>query len=203
VVRNPCDRLIGEIDHARWILAHGFTPGHRQGRPLAWQRRSIRLLRVNHAGEVAAQALYRAQALAARADPPLARQLVRAGEEERRHLLWCENRLAALGGRPSRLNPAWYGLAFLSGLLAGTLGRGISLGYIAETEAQVESHLTDHLRQLPAEDGDSRRILDRMREEEAAHGAWALKAGGRTLPQPVRRLMHWTSRALVYGSYLF
>jgi ubiquinone biosynthesis monooxygenase Coq7 len=158
---------------------------------------------VNHAGEVAAQALYRAQALTACDDPELSQRLLQAGEEEHRHLVWCERRLAELGGHPSDLDPLWYSLAFLSGLLAGSLGRTTSLGYIVETEAQVESHLTDHLGRLPPEDEATRRILDRMREEEVAHGAWARAAGGGALPTPVRRLMHWTSRALVYGSYLF
>ena len=199
--RNLGDRLIGEIDHARWVLTQGASP--HPGPAPAWRRHSIRLLRVNHAGEVAAQALYRAQALTAREDPALSRQLVQAGEEEHRHLVWCERRLAELGGHPSSLNPLWYGLAFLSGLLAGSLGRKTSLGYIVETEAQVESHLTDHLGRLPPEDEETRRILDRMREEEVAHGAWARAAGGGVLPASVRRLMHWTSRALVYGSYLF
>ncbi len=198
--RNPGDRLIGEIDHARWVLAQRFSPSRSPGP--AWRRHSIRLLRVNHAGEVAAQALYRAQSLTTCHDPELTRQLVQAGEEEHRHLIWCGKRLAKLGGRPSRLNPLWYGLAFLSGILAGVQGRSTSLGYIAETEAQVESHLTDHLGRLPPEDEDTRRILDRMRDEEAAHGAWARAAGGGVLPTPVQRLMHWTSRALVYGSYL-
>ncbi len=164
-------------------------------------RRSSRLLRVDHAGEVAAQALYRGQALAASDDPELADALLHAAWEEKQHLLWCERRLGELGGRVSRFNPIWYAGAFLSGLLAGRLGRAASLGYLAETEQQVEAHLEDHLARLPREDHASRAILEKMKAEEAGHRKKALEGGGKPLPRTVRALMHGASRALVYGSY--
>ncbi len=204
-LRSLGERFLIESDHALRTLRPAAGPSERDpdDRILnpASVRRSRSYLRVDHAGEVAAQALYRGQAFAASADPELAQVLLHAASEEERHLLWCESRLQALGGRVSRLNPLWYAGAFLSGLLAGRLGRAASLGYLAETERQVEAHLDRHLARLPREDILTRAILEKMKAEEAGHRQKALTEGGRTLPRMVRGLMHGASRALVYGSY--
>jgi ubiquinone biosynthesis monooxygenase Coq7 len=200
------ERLLIECDHALRTLRppSDSTRVRQTGDPdldLSSARQSRKLLRVDHAGEVAAQALYRGQALAASGDAGLATSLLEAAEEERRHLTWCAQRLSELGGRTSRFNPIWYVGAFLSGVLAGRLGRAASLGYLAETEHQVEAHLDDHLARLPEADLVSRAILEKMKAEEAGHRQWALTGGGKPLPRPVRALMHGASRALVYGSY--
>lgn len=152
------------------------------------RRRSIQLMRVNHAGEIAAQALYSGQALLARSERTCA-QLLQAAREERDHLIWCGERLAELGGRSSLLDPLWYACSFGLGLLAGGAGDRVSLGFVAETERQVEAHLDDHLRRLPGRDLKSRAILERMAQDEAHHGTTARLSGGADLPQPVRALM--------------
>jgi ubiquinone biosynthesis monooxygenase Coq7 len=146
---------------------------------------SITLMRVDHVGEVCAQALYQAQALAT-ASPDLKRHFHTAAAEEQQHLNWTAMRLKELGGRPSYLNPLWYGGAFALGLLAGRLGDAMSLGFVTETERQVEAHLNEHLERLPAPDQRSRAILTRMREDENRHGADAEAAGGQPVPAPLR-----------------
>jgi 3-demethoxyubiquinol 3-hydroxylase len=154
----------------------------------AERRASAALLRVNHAGELAAQGLYNGQALLARADETRA-QLRAAAREENDHLAWCAARLDELGGRPSVLAPFWYAGSFCIGLLAASFGDEQSLGFVVETERQVEAHLDDHLRRLPAADRKSRAILERMAADESHHGTMASLAGGAQLPQPVRRCM--------------
>jgi ubiquinone biosynthesis monooxygenase Coq7 len=149
------------------------------------KRLSGALMRVNHVGEVCAQALYQAQALAT-SNPELKAQMAQAAREEIDHLAWTEQRLAELGDRPSLLNPLWYGGAFLIGLAAGRLGDRVSLGFVVETERQVEHHLETHLERLPAGDLASRAIVDQMRTDEARHAAAAQHAGGVELPAPVR-----------------
>ncbi len=161
---------------------------------------SCRLMRVNHAGEVAAQALYRGEALTAR-DPALTDTMLEAAGEEMNHLAWCELRLEELKGRTSLLNPLWYVGSFAIGALAGTLGRSASLGFITETEKQVESHLRDHMERLPAADQRSRAILERMRHDEMKHGAAAASLGGKELPFALRTAMRLASRSLTRGSY--
>ena len=168
--------------------------------PAAAQRESGRLMRVNHAGEVAAQALYRGQALTAR-DPQIAPALSRAAEEETDHLAWCEERLKELGGRTSALNPLWYAGSFLIGALAGLSGDGISLGFIAETERQVESHLRSHLDRLPAADTKSRAIVEQMTHDEMRHGAQAASLGGEDLPWWVKGAMHLTGRLMTRSAH--
>ncbi len=158
------------------------------------------LMRVNHAGEVAAQALYHGQALVAR-EPEVRDFLLAAAREEGDHLIWCAERLAALHSRPSLLNPLWYGGAVAIGALAGLLGDRISLGFIAETERQVEGHLDEHLAQLPPEDGASRAILEQMKADEVRHGAHALERGGESLPGPVATLMRFTSKLMTRSAY--
>ena len=157
-------------------------------------------MRVNHAGEVAAQALYHGQALVAR-DPALREFLLHAAREEGDHLAWCEHRLAALGARPSLLGPLWYAGSFGIGLLAGLGGDSLSLGFIAETERQVEGHLTEHLERLPPADAASRAVLEQMRSDEARHGHDAQARGGTELPAPLPRLMRAVSRIMSRTAY--
>jgi ubiquinone biosynthesis monooxygenase Coq7 len=202
------DRLLGEIDKAIKVLA---APAH-AARELpvaahgelvlekAEQQESIRLMRVNHAGEVAAQALYQGQALTAR-DAVVTNALRESAVEETDHLAWCEQRLGELGGRTSLLNPLWYAGSFAIGALAGALGDRTSLGFIIETEKQVESHLGRHLQRLPAADSRSRKILEQMQRDEIEHGDKAAALGGKTLPGPVRLAMRLTSRLMTRGAY--
>ena len=154
----------------------------------AERRTSAALLRVNHAGELAAQGLYSGQALLARASATR-EQLRAAAREESDHLAWCAARLDELGGHASVLSPLWYAGSFCIGLLAASVGDQQSLGFVAETERQVEAHLDDHLRRLPANDHKSRAILQRMAADESHHGTMASLAGGTDPPLPVRRLM--------------
>ena len=146
------------------------------------------LMRVNHVGEVCAQALYAAQALSTR-DLALRQHFVAASREEGDHLAWTRQRLDELGARPSLLNPLWYAGAFGLGLLAGRLGDRLSLGFVVETERQVEAHLATHLEKLPQGDHESRAIVAQMRDDEARHAAEADNAGAASLPLPVRSLM--------------
>jgi len=159
------------------------------------KRLSGALMRVNHVGEVCAQALYQAQALAT-ANPHLKAQMARAAREEVDHLAWTEERLAQLGDRPSLLNPLWYGGAFLIGLAAGRLGDRVSLGFVVETERQVERHLESHLERLPAADLASRAIVAQMRVDEAEHAVAAQQAGGVQLPTSVRGAMRLAAKAM-------
>lgn len=151
---------------------------------------SAALMRVNHVGEVCAQALYSAQRLATR-DPALQESFHHASREETDHLAWTQQRLRDLNARPSLLNPLWYAGAFSIGWVAGRIGDSVSLGFVVETEAQVEQHLASHLDKLPAADLASRAIVQQMKEDEARHGAQAQQAGAATLPSPVR----WAMRA--------
>lgn len=158
------------------------------------------LMRVNHVGEICAQALYTAQALAARgaggAGATLAEQLEAAGREETDHLAWTQRRLDELGARPSLLNPLWYAGAFGLGLLAGRMGRGVSLGFVVETERQVEAHLASHMERLPANDHASRAIVSQMKADEARHAREAAHAGAVELPGPVKGLMTLAARVM-------
>lgn len=190
------DRLIATLDEG--LRALGATPAAAEPSPAAAiaeadltpdeRRQAAALMRVNHAGEIAAQALYNGQALVARS-APARRLLEAAAREERDHLAWCAQRIDELGGRPSLLAPAWYAGSFCIGVLAGLGNDATSLGFVDETERQVEAHLRDHLGRLPANDGKSAAILARMAADEARHGASARLAGGADLPRPVRRSM--------------
>jgi 3-demethoxyubiquinol 3-hydroxylase len=164
------------------------------------KRESAALMRVNHAGEVAAQALYHAQALFAR-DPQVREFLLHAAREETDHLAWCETRLKELGARPSVLNPLWYAGSFGIGALAALLGDRASLGFVAETERQVEGHLKSHLDRLPKDDQRSRAIVEAMCHDEIGHGQQAQSAGAASLPAPVRELMRRTARIMTHTSY--
>lgn len=164
------------------------------------RRRSAALMRVNHAGEIAAQALYHGQALASRSKATRD-LLLRSAREETDHLAWCEERLRELGSRPSLLNPLWYCGSFAIGALAAALGDRVSLGFVVETERQVEGHLDEHLARLPAEDSRSRAILQAMRTDEIAHGTAARSAGAAELPTAVSALMRQTARIMTGTAY--
>jgi ubiquinone biosynthesis monooxygenase Coq7 len=159
------------------------------------RRLSGALMRVNHVGEVCAQAMYQAQALTAHS-AALRQQMAQAAREEADHLAWTEERLHELSARKSALNPLWYAGAFAVGLLAGRAGDRWSLGFVAETEAQVEQHLASHLDRLPASDEASRAIVMQMRDDEARHGQQAREAGGQPLPLPLRRAMRWAAKLM-------
>ncbi len=158
------------------------------------------LMRVNHAGEVAAQGLYQGHATVAR-DPAIEDQMQRAANEEFDHLAWCEQRLDELDAAPSRLSPVWYAGAFAIGAVSGVLGDKWSLGFIAETERQVCAHLDSHLAALPDEDAKSRAIVKTMRDEEQEHGENAKDAGAAELPGPVQHLMRVTAKVMTKAAY--
>jgi ubiquinone biosynthesis monooxygenase Coq7 len=178
------------------------TPGRGEAEPTVESDRRIAagLMRVNHAGEVCAQALYSGQALVARS-PTVRAALQKAGAEERDHLAWCRQRLRELDSRPSVLDPLWYASSFGLGVLSGLTGDRWSLGFLAETEAQVEQHLDGHLERLPPDDRRSRAILERMREDEARHGETGRALGGAELPPPVKLAMCTVSRVMTRTAY--
>lgn len=205
---RPLDSVIGAADRA---LRSVFAPA-RPSRPLPGpagtatplpepeRRSAAALMRVNHTGELAAQALYHGQAFLARSEDTRA-LLMEAARGEADHLAWCEMRLKELGARPSLLNPFFYAGSFAIGALAALAGDRASLGFVAETERQVEGHLDQHLARLPGSDVRSRAILQTMRAEEIAHGATATSAGGVPLPRPVRELMRRTAAVMTGTAY--
>jgi ubiquinone biosynthesis monooxygenase Coq7 len=158
-------------------------------------------MRVNHVGEVCAQALYQAQALTART-AELREQMRQAAQEELDHLVWTQQRLTQLQGRPSLLNPLWYAGAFAIGLAAGRAGDAVSLGFVVETERQVEEHLAGHLDRLPVEDTASRAIVEQMREDEARHGMQARAAGAANLPAPVQLVMRAAAKVMTTTAHI-
>jgi ubiquinone biosynthesis monooxygenase Coq7 len=157
-------------------------------------------MRINHAGEVAAQALYQGQALTTR-DSGVADALRAAGREEADHLAWCEERLRELDGHTSVLNPLWYVGSFFIGALAGAVGRGTGLGFVAETERQVETHLRGHMAKLAGSDARSLAIVEQMTHDEIEHGAQAASLGGESLPFPVTAAMRLMARVMTQVSY--
>jgi ubiquinone biosynthesis monooxygenase Coq7 len=180
------------------VGAGGKTPGSPEshaGLSEADRRLSGALMRVNHVGEVCAQALYQAQALTARS-PQMREQMLAAAREETDHLAWTQERLRELNDRPSWLNPLWYAGAFAIGLVAGRLGDAASLGFVVETERQVEAHLASHLERLPAGDAASRAIVEQMKQDEARHADEALVAGAAPMPEPVKWLMKASARVM-------
>lgn len=164
------------------------------------RRHAAGLMRINHVGEVCAQALYVGQASVAR-DPQTRAHLLEAAQEETDHLAWCADRLRELDSRPSLLNPLWYTGSYAIGVLAGLRGDGWNLGFVVETERQVEAHLDEHLQILPPADLRSREILRMMKEDEARHADEAEQAGARGLPQPVPTLMGMASRLMKAVAY--
>jgi len=206
---TPLDRFIAGVDEAL-RLSTGSAPEPRRANPAGKmpsaelsddERRNVAgLMRVNHAGEICAQALYAGQAMTAR-NPEVAKKMQGAADEEIDHLAWCEARLTELDDRPSALNPFWYAGSFAIGALAGLAGDRWSLGFLKETERQVEAHLEDHLGRLPESDARSHAILDQMKIDEARHADMADAAGGAELPEVVRRAMAAASgvmKALAY-----
>jgi ubiquinone biosynthesis monooxygenase Coq7 len=206
---NPTDRCIIGIDQALRTLF---------GRPQVTERRdpadtcpeaelseheqdlTARLMRINHTGEVCAQALYQGQALTAKL-PEVRESMERAAQEENDHLDWCESRLKALDNRKSLLNPFWYAGSFFIGAAAGLAGDKWSLGFVAETEHQVEDHLESHLKQLPSQEQKCRAVLEQMKEDEIHHATVALEAGGAELPGPIKLAMKLTSKLMTKSVY--
>lgn len=203
------DRLLGEADTVLRTLSsrsnHASRPspaeGHEDVELDEQQRRHVSgLMRVNHTGEVCAQALYQGQALTAKLST-VREEMEQAAQEEVDHLVWCEQRLEELNSKPSLLNPLWYGTSFLLGAAAGMIGDEVSLGFVAATEERVCGHLRDHLKQLPADDNRSRLILQEMLEDEERHGNNALEAGGVDFPIPVKDAMTTVSKLMTKSSY--
>ena len=205
----PIDRFIVEFDTALRSVVGGAnaqrpTPGTESGANSALdseqRKHAAGLMRINHVGEVCAQALYQSQKLVAR-NSEIKEMLDHSGQEEVDHLAWCETRLKELGSHTSYLNPFWYAGSFAIGLAAGLAGDKWSLGFVAETEKQVESHLESHLKKLPEEDHRSRAIVDQMRMDEIEHGQAALHAGGVTLPEPIQKMMQAMSKLMTSTAY--
>jgi len=206
-VLSPLDRLLELADNGlRASFARPAssrpTPGNPASEPTdpGLRRHAAGLMRVNHAGEIAAQGLYHGQALTARS-PDTRAALRQAAAEEGDHLAWCRERLDELGSRPSLFNPLWYAGSVAIGALAGIAGDRMSLGFMAETERQVEGHLATHLERLPADDQRSRTIVQQMQADEIGHGRAAIAAGAATLPEPVPKLMRMSARIMTGTAY--
>lgn len=202
------DKFIIGFDHAlRTLLTPAQTLRPVPGRNLPdaelsnWEKReSSALMRINHVGEICAQALYQGQAFTAR-NAEVQVTLGQAAREETEHLAWTERRIAELGGRKSIMNPVWYGASFAIGALAGMLGDKWNLGFLAETERQVTAHLTGHLKRLPQSDGKSRAILTQMQIDEAGHATTAIAHGGADMPAPVKLIMKLGSKVMTRTAY--
>ncbi|MBW7902404.1 MAG: 2-polyprenyl-3-methyl-6-methoxy-1,4-benzoquinone monooxygenase [Rhodocyclaceae bacterium] len=202
------DRLIVEFDKA--LRAVALSAASRRPNPAAdlpeadlserERRHAAALMRVNHVGEICAQALYQGQSVTSRT-PSLRVELAQAAQEETEHLAWTEARIAELGGRKSLLNPLWYGGALAIGLAAGAGGDRWNLGFLAETERQVGAHLDGHLKRLPAADRRSRAIVAQMRSDELAHAAAAVRLGAAELPRPVGMAMRVASGFMTRLAY--
>jgi ubiquinone biosynthesis monooxygenase Coq7 len=205
---SAIDRLIGEFDRALRAVA-GVAHAERRSPAEGLKESAITeterahaaaLMRVNHVGEICAQALYQGQALTAR-DPDARAALEQAAREEEDHLVWSAERIRELGGRPSLLNPAWYAGALAMGALAGALGDRWNLAFLAETERQVEEHLDGHLETLPPDDRRTRAVVEAMRADEARHRDSAIKLGAAELPAPVRLAMRVASKVMTTVAY--
>jgi ubiquinone biosynthesis monooxygenase Coq7 len=212
-IRNltPFDRVLSELEHALRTSTGGGVRAAARKSPAAslpkdeslddsQRREAARLMRVNHAGEIAAQALYQGQAFMAR-DPKVRDAMAKSSDEETDHLAWCEQRLKELDGSVSKLDPLWYAGSFAIGALAGLAGDAVSLGFVGETERQVVEHLQGHLEKLPENDARSRAILEQMKSDEARHGAAAERAGGAPMPAPVRGVMRFMSKVMTGTAY--
>jgi ubiquinone biosynthesis monooxygenase Coq7 len=203
------DKLITETDAVMKTITsrgnHSSRPspsdGHGESELSESQRRHVAgLMRINHTGEVCAQALYQGQAMTAKL-PTVREDMQQAAQEEIDHLVWCEERLRELDSHTSYLNPAWYGLSFALGAIAGAIGDQISLGFVAATEERVCNHLREHLEDLPEEDRKSQLILQQMLEDEQRHGENALEAGGTEFPPAVKDAMTGVSKLMTHASY--
>jgi ubiquinone biosynthesis monooxygenase Coq7 len=208
VAMNFIDSLITEFDRGlRTVFAPAterrdlpVSAGGDAPMPSLEKVESGRLMRVNHTGEICAQALYQGQALVAR-DPEIRQVLLHAADEERDHLAWCERRLDALGASTSVLNPLWYAGSFTLGMVSGALGDKWSMAFLVETERQVERHLDGHLRRLPAADAASRAVLEAMREDEIRHGDSGERHGAASMPAPVKAGMRLVSKVMTRTAY--
>jgi len=199
---NRLDQLITTFDlglRAVFASPHAGRPypgaGPEAGLSEAEKAQAAALMRVNHVGEVCAQALYAGQALTAK-NRQVRAELEQAAREETDHLAWCEIRIDELGGRKSLLNPLWFGGAFGIGVVAGLLGDKWNLGFLAETERQVEAHLDGHLQQLPEADAKSRAVVEQMKLDEARHAQTAVDHGGAPLPAPVKMAMRFAAEVM-------
>lgn len=205
---SPLDNLIVGVDRALRVMSGAATASrpnpalHTADGELsdAERRHSAGLMRINHVGEVCAQALYDSQARFAQS-PAVREQFERAGREEEDHLAWTADRLAELGSQTSLLNPFWYAGAYALGTLAAKLGDAQSLGYVVETERQVEAHLESHLDQLPPQDARSRAIVNQMRLDEIAHGGAAQVLGAAPMPLPVKLAMRAMAKVMTTAAY--
>lgn len=205
---SPLDRLLADAQNALETVAGApraarSNPGADEADVVldeTERRHAAGLMRINHVGEVCAQALYVGQAAVAR-DPQTRAQLQAAAQEETDHLAWCADRLRELDSRPSLLNPIWYAGSYAIGVLAGLRGDGWNLGFVVETERQVEAHLEEHLQTLPPADARSRAILTVMKDDEIRHADHAEAAGARLLPQPVPTLMAAASKLMKAVAY--
>lgn len=205
---NLIDRVITEFDQGlRTVLAEAHTvrPFPDQGKAESdmtteEKRHAAALMRINHTGEVCAQALYNGQALTAR-NPATEEALREASQEETEHLAWCEKRIKELGSHKSLLNPFWYAGSFTLGAVAGALGDKWNLGFLAETEKQVGKHIEGHLERLPAQDEKSRAVLEHMAIDEARHANTAIEHGGVPLPLPVKLAMKLSSKVMTKTVY--
>lgn len=206
---TPFDRLLIEADGMLRTLSRGGASasrpspatGHSEPQLSERERQhAAGLMRVNHTGEVCAQALYQGQALTAKTAGTRS-EMQEAAQEEIDHLVWCEDRLEDLGARPSALNPIFYGASLAMGAVAGLIGDRVSLGFVHATEERVASHLRDHLKALPDRDMKSQLILQQMLEDEERHGENALKAGGQELPQQVKSVMTGVSKLMTQTTY--
>lgn len=202
------DNIIIELDKGlRTVLAEAptlrpFPDRHQVESPMTdgEKRHAAALMRINHSGEVCAQALYNGQALTSR-NPATETALREASQEETEHLAWCEKRIRELGSHKSLLNPLWYTGSFALGALAGALGDKWNLGFLAETEHQVGKHIENHLHSLPPQDAKSRAVLEQMKIDEAKHEHTAINHGGARLPLPVRLAMKLTSKIMTRTAY--
>ena len=204
------DRLIVQADRALRTLAGASDLTAERPSPATTlyetelneqeKRHAAGLMRVNHAGEVCAQALYQGQALTAQL-PDVRTEMEKAAAEEVDHLVWCQQRIDELGSHTSYLNPLWYGLSFAIGAGAGLVSDRVSLGFVAATEDQVCRHLNSHIAKLPAQDFRSRAVVEQMLEDEARHADAALAAGGMDFPAPVKVMMTLVSKVLTFSSY--
>jgi len=206
---TPLDRLLISFDNALRMATGHVSTAQRENPAVAIpevvmdednRQHAAGLMRINHAGEICAQALYAGQAATAR-NPDVQADMQQAACEEIDHLSWCKDRLEELDSKPSRLDPLWYAGSFAIGAIAGLAGDGWSLGFLKETENQVEAHLAGHIEKLPPEDARSRAILDQMKIDEAKHAQMAEDSGAFELPEPVRRLMKLTASAMKAVAY--
>jgi ubiquinone biosynthesis monooxygenase Coq7 len=206
---SKIDHVLAQIDHGLRILL-GDTPRPKRESPafsiketqLTDQERahSMGLMRVNHSGEVCAQALYQGQAMTAKLSK-VSEHMKHAADEEVDHLAWCKERVLQLGGSPSILNPVWYVTSFFLGATAGLVSDELSLGFVMASEEQVCQHLRKHLHELPINDEKSRKIVEQMLIDEEKHAEVALQAGGQHFPKPLKMMMTFVSNAMTKGSY--